>query len=58
LFDCIPNDVLGTNFMQVLPEDAHLRLSGVIRISVTDVLDARHKFLTNFASKQELINVC
>jgi len=43
--------------LQILPEDAHLRVSGKLHISLTRVYDRQNVIVTQFNSREELIQV-
>lgn len=41
--------------LQFLPEDAHLRVSGKLHISLTRVCDGKNVLVTQFESKEDLM---
>lgn len=41
-----------------LPEDAHVRVSGKLCVSLTRVSDGRNVLVSEFDSREELIQVC
>lgn len=43
--------------MNALPDDAHKRVSGRLHISVTRVSDGKNVILSQFDSKEDLIQV-
>ncbi|RZF33739.1 hypothetical protein LSTR_LSTR007998 [Laodelphax striatellus] len=43
------------DFPQVLPEDAHLRVSGKLHISLTRVYDGKNVIVSQFNSKEDLL---
>jgi hypothetical protein len=43
--------------LQVLPEDAHLRVNGKLHISLTRVYDGRNVIVSQFGSREDLVQV-
>jgi hypothetical protein len=41
----------------VLPEDAHLRVNGKLHISLTRVYDGRNVIVSQFGSREDLVQV-
>jgi len=52
-----PNMIMGQCLERLLPEDAHLRVNGRLHVSVTNVYDGKNVLVSQFSSKEELINV-
>ncbi|XP_046394008.1 uncharacterized protein LOC124161840 isoform X2 [Ischnura elegans] len=48
-------DVLLEGLEKVLPEDAHIRVSGKLHISLTRVYDGRNVIVSHFTSKEDLL---
>lgn len=44
-------------YFQILPEDAHIRVSGKVHISLTRVYDRQNVIVSQFDSREELIEV-
>ncbi len=44
-------------FLQILPEDAHRRVSKALHISITDVYTGQNKVISSYATRAELIDV-
>ena len=42
---------------QILPEDAHRRVSKALHISITDVYTGQNKVISSYATRAELIDV-
>lgn len=42
---------------QVLPDDAHIRVSGKLHISLTRVYDGKNVIVSQFNSKEDLLQV-
>ena len=49
--------LLREGLLSVLPDDAHLRVSGRLFISVTRVSDGKNILLSQFDTREELIKV-
>jgi hypothetical protein len=43
--------------LQVLPDDAHLRVNGKLHISLTRVYDGKNVIVSQFGSKEDLVQV-
>lgn len=52
------NKIIYDGLIKTLPEDAHLRANGKLFISVTRVSDGKNVRLSQFDSKEDLIQVC
>lgn len=44
-------------FLQILPEDAHVRVNGKLHISLTRVYDRQNVIVSQFNTREELIQV-
>lgn len=51
------NKIIRDALEKVLPEDAHKRVNGRLNISVTRVHDGKNVILSQFDSKEDLIQV-
>ena len=51
------NEILLTNLREKLPEDAHVRATGKLYISLTRVRDGQNVIISDYASREELIQV-
>jgi hypothetical protein len=49
--------VTDAHFLQVLPDDAHLRVNGKLHISLTRVYDGRNVMVSQFGSREDLVQV-
>lgn len=50
--------VLLEGLQKYLPEDAHIRVSGKLHISLTRVYDGKNVVVSQFTSKEDLLQVC
>ena len=59
--DCSTVHETGVNCLvllfQILPEDAHRRVSKALHISITDVYTGQNKVISSYATRAELIDV-
>ena len=51
------NEILLKNLTEKLPMDAHLKTSGKLFVSLTRVYDCKNVIISDFATREELINV-
>lgn len=49
--------LLREGLEKFLPEDAHKRVSGKLRVSLTRVRDLKNHIVTDFESREELLQV-
>jgi patatin-like phospholipase domain-containing protein 2 len=51
------HNVLLEGLEKVLPDDAHIRVSGKLHISLTRVYDGKNVIVSQFNSKEDLVQV-
>lgn len=49
--------VVRRSLLEMLPEDAHLRATGRLCVSLTQLSDGRNVLVSEFASREELVQV-
>ena len=52
------NDIIFDGLVRTLPEDAHIKASGQLHISLTRVSDGKNVVVNQYDSKEDLIRVC
>jgi len=56
-FDELFSVICEKKCFQILPEDAHRRVSKALHISITDVYTGQNKVISSYATRAELIDV-